>query len=171
MKRRIIFCCNVYPPNFIGGAELIAHSQALELKKNGHEVIVFTGDISEFGKRHSIRREVYEGLTVFRIRLVSEDYEPEYINFYHEKVENYFKEVINSFSPDVVHFHNIIGLSLGLISIAKQRGIKTVLTLMIIGVFAIKIQSLRVKVRFARILCVVENANHIFRMRTTRTFP
>ena len=129
MKKRIIFCCNAYPPNFIGGAELIAHSQALELKKNGHDVIVFTGDISDFGNRHSIRREVYEGLTIFRIHLVSEDYEPEYINFYHKKVENHFKEVLNSFSPEVAHFHNIIGLSLGLISIAKQRGIKTILTL------------------------------------------
>jgi glycosyltransferase involved in cell wall biosynthesis len=119
----------VYPPNFIGGAELIAHAQALELKRMGHDVIVFAGDISELGKRHSIRQEKYEGLTVFRIRLVSEDYQPEYINFYHEKVENQFKEVLNSFSPDVVHFHNIIGLSLGLISIAKQKGIKTVLTL------------------------------------------
>lgn len=129
MKKRIMICCNVYPPNFIGGAELIAHSQALELKKNGYDVIVFTGDISDCGKRHSIRREVYEGLTVFRIRLVSQDYQPEYINFYHEEVENHFKDVLNSFSPDVVHFHNIIGLSLGLIHIAKQRGIKTVLTL------------------------------------------
>lgn len=129
MKKKIIVCCNAYPPNFIGGAELIAHSQALELKKNGHEVIVFTGDISNCGKRHSIRRETYEGLTVFRIHLVSQDYQPEYINFYHEEVENHFRDILNSFSPDIVHFHNIIGLSLGLISIAKQRGIKTVLTL------------------------------------------
>jgi glycosyltransferase involved in cell wall biosynthesis len=129
MKKKIMICCNVYPPNFIGGAELIAHSQALELKKNGHDVIVFTGDIGEWGKRHSIKSEIYEGLKVFRVRLISQDYQPEYINFYHEKVENHFKDVLNSFSPDVVHFHNIIGLSLGLFHIAKQRGIKTVLTL------------------------------------------
>lgn len=129
MNKRIMICSNVYPPNFIGGAELIAHAQALELKKNGHDVIAFAGDISDCGKRHSIRKETYDGLTVFRIRLVSQDFQPEYINFYHKKIENYFKEILDSFSPDVVHFHNIIGLSLGLISIAKQRGIKTVLTL------------------------------------------
>lgn len=129
MKKKILICCNVYPPNFIGGAELIAHSQALELKKKGHDVIVFTGDIGEWGKRHSIKSEIYEGLKVYRVRLISQDYQPEYINFYHEKVENHFKDVLNSFSPDVVHFHNVIGLSLGLVHIAKQRGIKTVLTL------------------------------------------
>lgn len=129
MKKKIMICCNVYPPNFIGGAELIAHSQALELKKKGHDVIVFTGDIGEWGKRHSIKSEIYEGLKVFRVRLISQDYQPEYINFYHEKIENHFKDVLYSFSPDVVHFHNIIGLSLGLVHIAKQRGIKTVLTL------------------------------------------
>lgn len=129
MKKKIMICCNVYPPNFIGGAELIAHSQALELKKIGHDVVVFTGDIGEWGKRHSIKSEIYEGLKVYRVRLISQDYQPEYINFYHEKVENHFKDVLNSFSPDVVHFHNVIGLSLGLVHIAKQRGIKTVLTL------------------------------------------
>lgn len=129
MKKKIVICCNAYPPHFIGGAELVAHQQAKILKDLGHDVIVFTGDIHGLHKRHSIRREVYEGLTVYRVCLTSEDYPSGRINFFHKEVEEHFKKVLDGFLPDVVHFHNIIGLSVGLIHIAKQRGIKTVMTL------------------------------------------
>ncbi len=129
MKKKILICCNAYPPNFIGGAELIAHYQARQLQDLGYEVIIFTGDVGEVGKRHSLRREDYEGLQVYRVRLTYKDYDPKYVNFSHEDVEKHFKMVLKKFSPDVVHFHNIIGLSVGLIHLAKKRGIKTVLTL------------------------------------------
>jgi len=129
MGKKIVICCNVYPPNFIGGAELIAHAQAKILKELGHDVIVFTGDTQGWHNRHSVRREIYEGLTVYRVCLTSEDYPSDHINFFHKEVEEHFQKILDEFSPDVVHFHNIIGLSVGLIHIAKQRGIKTVMTL------------------------------------------
>lgn len=129
MGKKIVICCNVYPPCFIGGAELVAHAQAKILKDLGHNIIVFTGDIQGWHKRHSIRREIYEGLTVYRVCLTSEDYPSDRINFFHKEVEEHFKKLLDEFLPDVVHFHNIIGLSVGLIHIAKQKGIKTVMTL------------------------------------------
>lgn len=130
MKNKIVICSNVYPPNFIGGAELIAHNQAKTLKKLGHDVVVFTGDtqVQVFGRRHSLRRDTYDGLTVYRVYLTPQDYQSDFINFTHKKVEEHFKKLLDSFSPDIVHFHNIIGLSVGLIHIAKHKGIKTILT-------------------------------------------
>ena len=130
MKKKIVICSNAYPPNFIGGAELIAHNHAKTLKKLGHDVVVFTGDtqVQVFGKRHSLRRDTYDGLTVYRIYLTPQDYQSDFINFTHKKVEEHFKKLLDSFSPDIVHFHNIIGLSVGLIHIAKHKGIKTILT-------------------------------------------
>lgn len=127
--KKILLCSNVYPPNFIGGAELIAHQQAKQLQNLGYNVCVFTGDISEQGKRHSTRREDYDGLIVYRIRLTHEDFNNKFENFIHKEVDEYFKKILKKFSPDIVHFHNSIGLSIGLIHIAKQQGIKTVLTL------------------------------------------
>lgn len=129
MKKKILICSNMYPPNFIGGAELIAHSQAKQLQSHGLDVIIFTGDPSEQGRRHSLRREDYEGLPVYRVRLTYEDYDPKFANFIHKDVEEYFKAILIKFSPDIVHFHNLIGLSVGLIHLAHQQGIKTVLTL------------------------------------------
>lgn len=129
MKHKIVICCNVYPPNFVGGAELIAHAQAKILKQMGHEVIIFTGDTHIHGERHSLKKEIYDGLTIYRARLVAQDYQPEFINFTHKKVEEHFKTILDAFSPDIVHFHNIIGLSTGIIHVAKSKGIKTIMTL------------------------------------------
>jgi glycosyltransferase involved in cell wall biosynthesis len=163
MGKKILICCNAYPPNFIGGAELIAHSQAKELKNQGYDVTIFTGDLREWGKRHflqgirewgkrhflqgihewgrryflrrirkwgrrHLRREDYEGLPVYRVYLTNEDYAPQFVNFTHKEIEEHFRTILKNVSPDIVHFHNIIGLSVGLIHIAKKQGIKTVLT-------------------------------------------
>ncbi|KUK94835.1 MAG: Putative glycosyltransferase (Group 1) [Methanothrix harundinacea] len=128
MGLKILMCCNAYPPNFIGGAELVAHEHAKILKNLGHDVAIFAGDGHIGGKRYSIKQDTYDGLPVYRISLTPQDYQPEFINFTHKEVEENFKCILDEFSPDIVHLHNIIGLSVGLIHIAKCRGIKTVLT-------------------------------------------
>lgn len=128
-KKKILFCCSAYPPNFIGGAELIAHEQAKVLKKLGHDVVIFAGELNRGGKRYSIRNDHYEGLPVYRICLHPEDYSADFFNFFHEEIHQPFDHLLEDFSPDVMHFHNIIGLSVGLIQIAKRRKIKTILTL------------------------------------------
>jgi len=98
------------------------------LKKLGHNVAVFADDGHIGGKEYSIKQDTYEDIPVYRVSLTSQDYQPEFINFTHKEVEENFKCILDDFSPDVVHFHNIIGLSVGLIHIAKSRGVKTVLT-------------------------------------------
>ena len=105
MGRKILICCNAYPPDFIGGAELIAHSQAKELKRAGFDVTVFTGDIREIGKRHSLRREEYEGLPVYRVRLTAEDFNPEFVNFTHREVEEHFRTILKK-------IHRILSISI-----------------------------------------------------------
>jgi glycosyltransferase involved in cell wall biosynthesis len=130
---KILVCSNAYPPNFIGGAELIAHYHAVALKNLGNEVVVFAGDPTPFGQapngpRHSIREEIYEGIKVYRTCLEAVDYQSEYINFFNAPVERYFRDILEKFRPDVVHCHNIIGLSVGILGLAKSYGAKVVLT-------------------------------------------
>ncbi len=127
-RKRILICANAYPPNFIGGAELIAHNQAKEVQERGHEVMIFAGELDIHRRRYSMTRERYDGLPVYRIALHPKDYSSEYINFSHRIVEEHFDKVLDEFNPDVVHFHNIVGLSVGLIAKAKRKNIKTVLT-------------------------------------------
>jgi glycosyltransferase involved in cell wall biosynthesis len=126
---RILICSNVYPPNFIGGAELIAHQQAKCLAANGHEVAVFAGESRPFGQHYELREESFDGLTVHRVQLTSEDYQSEYINFCHMPVEQHFCGLLQNFKPDVVHAHNLIGLSARILCLAKEFGTRVVLTL------------------------------------------
>jgi len=129
MGKKIIIVCNVYPPHFIGGAELIAHYQAKKMKEMGHDVIIFAGDSEADGKRYDLHQETYDGLLVYRVRLQSEDYSSHFINFFHHAVHEHFTRLLDDFSPDVIHFHNLMGLSAALIHLAARKGIKTVLTL------------------------------------------
>src|SRR5581483_8470924 len=129
MKKKVLICCNVYPPNFIGGAELIAHYQAKTLQQRGHHVAVFAGDLQSKGERHSLKCEEYDGLLVYRVCLHLIDHQAEFMNFFHQRIEQHFETLLNEFSPDVVHIHNVIGLSVGLIRVARRKNIKVVLTL------------------------------------------
>jgi glycosyltransferase involved in cell wall biosynthesis len=126
---RILTCCNIYPPHFIGGAELVAHYQSKQMVAVGHEVQVFTGDTEAIGRRHDLRTEIYDGLTVHRVHLTGKDYPPDYVNFSHPRVEAHFSNILTDFQPDVVHCHNIIGLSVKIIHLAREFGARVVLTL------------------------------------------
>lgn len=113
----------------MGGAELIAHYQAKLLKQRGNAIIVLAGEKSSRAERYSLRQDDYEGLPVFRTCLRPQDYQLDKVNFFHSRIERHFTTLLEAFSPDVVHMHNISGLSAGIIDAAKRRGIKTVLTL------------------------------------------
>ncbi|WP_158045243.1 glycosyltransferase family 4 protein [Skermanella pratensis] len=127
MARRVLFCSNVYPPFFIGGAELIAHYQARLLKKAGYEVTVFCGIQAPDRPRYHMEREVYDGLEVYRVALHDADFHTG-SNFSHPEIDRLFESVCDVVRPEVAHFHNINGLSLGIIGCAKSRGMRTVLT-------------------------------------------
>ena len=126
---RILICTNAYPPVFMGGAELVAHEQAKAFAALGHQVAVFSGGISGQRKRHSRIDEHYEGVAVARIETSEEDYSPAHINFLNPVIEDHFQNLVRSFRPDAVHFHNIIGLSVRLPILAKSAGVKTACTL------------------------------------------
>jgi glycosyltransferase involved in cell wall biosynthesis len=127
-KKRVLICTNAYPPNFIGGAELVAHYQARALRSLGHDVAVFAGNLNAHAPRHSMRKKSYEGMPVYRVVLHSKDYSSDFINFSNTRVEELFDSALREFAPDVVHFHNIVGLSVGLLEVAKRNRLHTILT-------------------------------------------
>lgn len=128
MVNKILICSNFYPPFFIGGAEIIAHEQACQLRNAGYEVAVFCAKHDDGYRRYSMVRETFDGLQLFRVIQHWQDYQVEN-NFYKPEINKLFNAVIDEFKPDVIHFHNIIGLSAGIVEIAYRRKIKTVLTL------------------------------------------
>lgn len=128
MVNRVLICSNFYPPFFVGGAEIIAHEQARQLKKAGYQVSVFCGKHDDTRDRYSILRDNHDGLDIFRIILHAQDYQIGQ-DFYKPAVEEQFDAVMDIVQPEVVHAHNLVGLSLGILQRSRLRGIRTVLTL------------------------------------------
>ncbi|EEA01525.1 glycosyl transferase group 1 [Burkholderia sp. H160] len=48
---KITLCANRFPPNVVGGAEVMVHALAVELKRRGHDVSVLTLSNTRKGKR------------------------------------------------------------------------------------------------------------------------
>jgi glycosyltransferase involved in cell wall biosynthesis len=127
--KKILICSNAYPPHFIGGAELIAHQHAHVLKRLGYDVSVFAGELNNRSRQYQLKHDTFESIPVHRVMLHHRDFSGDFINFYNKKIDDLFGNLIADIMPDVVHFHNVGGLSVGLFRAAKSRGIRTILTL------------------------------------------
>ncbi len=127
---RVLFCSNAYPPKFIGGAELIVEKHARALRSQGYEAAVFAGEGQQtFGPRYALRQDEWNDVPVWRVQLGYEDFANTGVNFVNRPVEERFEEVLDAFRPDVVHCHNLIGLSVQLLHLARRRALRTGLTL------------------------------------------
>ncbi|NCE76461.1 glycosyltransferase [Anaerotruncus sp. X29] len=129
MKHTVLIVSNAYPPNFIGGAEIIAHNQAKALARAGHRVVVLAGDTYSSHHQYELYKEHFEGICVYRIRMGAENFSSDCVNFFNDQVNQDFENIVRQYKPDVLHVHNIIGLSLGIIDLAKDYGMRVVITL------------------------------------------
>ena len=127
---RMITVSNYYPPNTMGGAEIIAHHQlkALEAEKLATG-IAFSLDTTESRRYGDVSMEKWDGITVIRVSVDSRQSDPAGITFYNPDINEVFRELCGMIRPEVVHIHNLINMSLGIVDIARENGAKIVFTL------------------------------------------
>ncbi len=126
---RILYVSNAYPPTVHGGAELIAHFHAKTLRRSGHDVEAFAGRYCTVPTPVlRVARSSFEGVPVRQIAIHRKSPTEGADRFYNPQVEELFATTLAELRPDVVHFHNILGLSTGIIGQAKRSGAKTVVT-------------------------------------------
>lgn len=129
-RRKTIFVSNQYPPNFIGGAEIIAHKQVKELYKNNYvKPIVFSVCNSLESDEGDVTFQMYDNIPIVRVCVNQSRFGFNSINFFNEAVNNVFNRLCEIVKPEIVHCHNMIGTSLGIIDIAKMHNAKTIVTL------------------------------------------
>ncbi len=61
-RMKITLCANRFPPNMVGGAEVMVHVLAVELKRRGHEVSILT-----LSNRRRARKRMRDGLDVHEL--------------------------------------------------------------------------------------------------------
>jgi glycosyltransferase involved in cell wall biosynthesis len=138
MHLKILLGSSLYPPNVIGGSEMVVNSLAKELTEDGHEIVVVTTQPNAEGPR----QEVIDGVTVHYLPVKNlyrpfGNFEPEpirkslwrAIDSYNVFMMPSLKRVIQLEMPDVVNTHNLTGLSVAMWSVAERLGVPVVHTL------------------------------------------
>lgn len=124
---RILVVNARYWPDSFGGATVIAENLAHGLSSAGHEVVVFTATYDRRLPLHRLSRYAHGEIPVVAIR-VAEDPDTEH-EYDHPEVTRRFSEVLGAVGPDVVHFHSLQSLGVGVVEEAQRVGVPTVVTL------------------------------------------
>ncbi len=123
----VLIVSNFYPPHIVGGAELVAHRQALALASRGNRVRVLAGATPRSeNDKGCLEREDVDGLTVFRLPLRSLEASD---LFFWPAAAMRLRSILASERFDVVHFHNVVGLGANLIPEAASSGAVVLVTL------------------------------------------
>lgn len=130
VNNNVLICSTFFPPNNIGGAEIVAFSQAKELKKLGLNILIFSTYPKKDNQIVKIESYSIEGIQVIAIPLEHKSFDNRNVDiYYNEYVDHVFKKILKQFNPSVVHFHNLKGMSINIIPLAKKYGSKCIMTL------------------------------------------
>ncbi len=127
----ILFVVHGFPPNTWAGTEVYTLELGKALVARGHRCTVLTRtdpgrSVAQGGPpEFSIERDHFDGLDVLRMvhRLEHKNLRESYSK---RGPEAAFQRVLDQMRPDVVHFQHLIHNSVGLVEIAKERGLATV---------------------------------------------
>jgi glycosyltransferase involved in cell wall biosynthesis len=126
-NKRLLIVTNVFPPQIIGGAEIVAQRQAVAMANLGFSVYVLAGEItSDSVNPPHIYAEIVNDVQVFRIASAPVRFEES-----HRRIDlaDFIKLVFTLTNPDIVHLHNLPGLGAGIAAFAKQTGAMVLMTM------------------------------------------
>ncbi|MGT2783895.1 glycosyltransferase family 4 protein [Streptococcus merionis] len=120
-----------------GGAQKSTTLLAEQLVKEGHEVSVYSIDTDKPVNEKKNGVQIFRrNTTTFDLNYIFKTRKNrfkhlfyKFFEVFNKSAERNFEEILDVVQPDVIHFNCLSGMSLGIIEIAKSRGIKTVLTL------------------------------------------
>lgn len=115
---RILQVIHGYPPRYNAGSEVYTQLLANELARQGHSVAVFSRKEDPTRPDYELSQEV-DPLSLVRLYTVNLANGRD--RFSHVGVDNSFDEVLDHFSPDVVHIGHLNHLSSSIVRRAASR--------------------------------------------------
>lgn len=130
----ILLTTHQFFPEFTAGTETLTYSVASELIRRGHSVLVFAAHPDRKNLEDDDRFEYYQfnGINVCRFR---HSYVPmggqsslAEIEYNNRLVAAFFRKILKSFQPDIIHFFHLNRLGIGLIEQAVEARVPRFMT-------------------------------------------
>jgi len=123
----LFYVVHGFPPEAWAGTEVYTLNLALEMQRRGHKVSVLARTDRGEGPDGTLREESFRGLRVLRM-LRREPHRRIADSYRDERIEAAFHALLLRERPDLVHFQHLIHLSAGLVGVASELDLPTVLT-------------------------------------------
>ena len=127
---KILLVVHTFLPKYIGGTEVCVFELAKEFIRKGHKVVVFCADPLSNKREGMINSHKYQGIDVITVNKNIKTYLSFSDTYSDNKVIPPFSKIIESFKPDVIHYHHLMHLSVEMVSIGKKYKIPQVYTLL-----------------------------------------
>ena len=126
-KKRILISNIYFSPSSYGGATIVAEQLALRLADQDTEVFVFTTDRMSGNSAYSLIR--YEACGAHVIAVKVPEGRNSFQELYDTRIKGMFDDLLHSIKPDLVHFHSIQTLGLGMVEACLAQNVPYVITL------------------------------------------
>lgn len=126
---RIVQVVQGVPPESWGGTETYALQLSSALAQRGHDVQVFARIADPNRTEYAVDAVVRNGLPVTRVNNTFTRLDSFARSYLNSEIAQRFGTFLDTFSPDVVHFHHLMYLSTTCIQEAARRGLPVVMTL------------------------------------------
>ena len=117
-KKKILYVLYGWPPNVNGGVILYVENMKRELEKKGLDVyILHNGKFNFFRKNPYIKRSknnIYELINAFHFINIEDN---PYSDKFYDKL---FIKLLKEINPEIIHFHDIVGMPFSFVKIAKK---------------------------------------------------
>jgi len=129
----ILLVIHQFLPQYASGTEILTYTVAKELKRQGHQVSIFTAHPHKGDRKIKTRFDQYQykGITVYRFHhqyAVAEQQPMVELSFANQLAEKYFKKILRQLKPDIIHIFHLDRLGTGLIDIAVKEKIPAFMT-------------------------------------------
>lgn len=129
MPRRILYVAHGFPPDQIAGAEVYTWAVAREAAARGHAVTVLAPAQRPGHAEHALVEERVDGVTVLRLNQHHLGLDRIESTYRDPAVDRVFAGLLERLRPEVVHVQHTIGVSAGVLAVARDADLPTVFTL------------------------------------------
>jgi glycosyltransferase involved in cell wall biosynthesis len=127
---RILLVSRGFPPRGRWGTEFYTHQLARGLRARGHEIAVLHAVRDGSRERGALEEHESDGFRVFVVHNAPDPKKPLADSYSNPEVERAFDRLLERWRAELVHFNYLLwGLSARLPSVARARGLPSIVTL------------------------------------------